>query len=281
MRQDLWLQATAISSLGVALAIVGVYLTLCLNLHQAARGLASGAAVMLVLDDKAPESQGRALAQSLAREPQVSRARYIGKDEALKRFRRQLGPQAGLLKGREKNPLPQTVEVLLRPGVDPAQGLIRRLAALESVREAVTSRPWLSRLEKTVRVMTEAAAALGLLLFAGVVFLVANTVRLAVYVRRDQLEVMALVGASASYMRLPFLWEAVIQALAAALIASALVTIILEVLSAPAALPMGLDLSDILVMNRVTPPALTILAAAAGVLGGYLGVGRALRPRGL
>jgi hypothetical protein len=44
---------------------------------------------------------------------------------------------------------------------------------------------------------------------------------------------------------------------------------------------MGLDLSDLLVMNRVTPPALTILAAAAGVLGGYLGVGRALRPRGL
>ncbi len=279
MAQDPWLQLTAISSLCVALAIVGAYLTLCFNLGDAARRLSTGASLMLVLDDQVSPGRGRALAARLAARPQVASARYLSRRQALERFRRQLGPHAGLLEGLEENPLPQAVELRLRPqsGLD---GFMAELGSLAGVEEVVTSRPWLHRLEKAVGVMGEIAAALGLLLFAGVVFLVSNTVRLAVYVRRQQLEVMELVGASTGYMRRPFLWEAVIQALAASVLASLLVAGIFRVLGAPAALPLGLDLGRLLQMPPQVPPVLGVVALAAGLLGGFLGVGRALKTRG-
>ena len=279
MAQDPWLQLTAISSLSVALAIVGAYLTLCFNLQDAARRLSTGASLMLVLKDEVSPARGRALALGLAARPQVESARYLSRAQALERFRRQLGPHAGLLEGLGKNPLPQSVELLLRPAA-PLEPLMAELKNLEPVQEVVTSRPWLHRLEEAVGVMREIAGALGLLLFVGVVFLVSNTVRLAVYVRRQQLEVMELVGASTGYMRRPFLWEAVIQALVASGLASLLVAGIFRVLGSPAALPLGLDLGRLLRMPPQVPLVLGAVALAAGLLGGFLGVGRALKTRG-
>lgn len=69
-----------------------------------------------------------------------------------------------------------------------------------------------------------------------------NTVRLAVYVRCEQLEILDLVGATAAYVRWSFMLEAVLQALTAAGLASLLVWMMLKVLEAPAELPLGLDL---------------------------------------
>jgi cell division transport system permease protein len=277
MRQDPWLQGVAVSSLGVALAIMGAYLTLCLNLGQAAEGLASGAAVMAVLGEEVSEQRGRELARELASRPQVERAAYVGRRQALERFRRQLGDRRGLLEGLRENPLPAAVELTLRPAA-PAEGLTAELAGLAGVAEVVTSRPWLHRLEEAVEVLGEAAAALGLLLFAGVVFLVANTVRLAVYVRREALEIMDLVGASNGYLRRPFLVETALQALAAAVLASGAVWLLLHLFRRPAALPLGLDAAQLLAFPPVVPPALAAVALAAGLLGGWLGVARALRP---
>jgi cell division transport system permease protein len=277
MRQDPWLQGVAVSSLGVALAIMGAYLTLCLNLNQALDRLAGGAAVMAVLAEETTPRRGRELAAELAARPRVARATYVGKEAALERFRRQLGESQGLLQGLRENPLPAAVELVLEPGA-PARGLAAELGRLAGVSEVVTSRPWLHRLEEAAGVLGEAAAALGLLLFAGVVFLVANTVRLAVYVRREALEIMDLVGASTGYMRRPFLVETALQALAAAALASGAVWLLLHLFRQPAALPLGLDAAQLLSFPPVVPPALALVALAAGLLGGWLGVARALRP---
>jgi len=278
MRQDLWLQGVAVSSLAVALAIVLAYMTLCYNLHRALASLSTGAAVVLALEDGVSPQAGRSLARQLAADAMVERARYVSKDEALRRFRRQLGRHRGLLEGLRGNPLPATVELVLRPGVDPEAGLTARLRELPGVAEVVTSRPWLQRLERAVGVGRELAAALGLLLFLGVVLLVANTVRLAVYVRRDQLEIMDLVGASTAYMRLPFLLESVIQALLASGLAVGLVWGLMELLATPLALPLGLDLRHFLGFPPLLILPLLGLAVLAALVGGLLGVGRALRP---
>ncbi|CAO0821938.1 hypothetical protein DFAR_2740003 [Desulfarculales bacterium] len=75
------------------------------------------------------------------------------------------------------------------------------------------------------------------------VLLVTNTVRLAVYVHREQLEILDLVGATESYVRWPFVLEAMLQALMASGLASLLVWGMLRVLAVPTELPLSLDLS--------------------------------------
>ncbi len=277
MRQDLWLQGVAISSLAVALAIVFAYLNLGLNLYGLVERLATGATVMVVLEENAAPGRGPELARELAGQPEVVSARFVPKQEALRRFRRQLGPRVGLLEGLSRNPLPDAVELQLRPGAAPVMVLTNRLRGMAGVAEVVTSRPWLHRLEEAAGIVAEVGWVLGVLLFAGVVLVVANTVRLAVYVRREELEIMALVGASNSYMRRPFLWETALQSLAAAGLAVLLVWGLLAYFAAPAALPLGLELSDLLRFRPLVALPFVLLALAAGLLGAWLGVGRALR----
>ncbi|MFH1033732.1 MAG: permease-like cell division protein FtsX [Pseudomonadota bacterium] len=278
MREDPWLQGVAISTLTVALAIVGAYLALCLNIQQAGSRLVTGATLMVALDDALSLEQARALSRELAANPQVDQVRLVNKDEALTRFRRQLGPHQGLLEGLEDNPLPNALEVFLVPGGRAAPGLVEELTHKAGVIQVVSSRPWLHRLEKSASTLAAVAVALGFLLFLGVVLLVTNTVRLAVYVRREHLEILDLVGATASYVRWPFVLEAMLQALAASGLASLLVWGLLRVLEAPAELPLGLDLSQLMGFPWQVPVALLLLAVLAGGLGGLLGVGRVLRP---
>lgn len=279
MSQNFWLQGVAVSSLAVTLAILFAYLNLCLNLYGAMERLATGASLMVVLADDAGSQRGVELARELTRRKEVLAARYVPKEEALKRFRAQLDSQAGLLEGLSRNPLPDAVEVQLRPGAAPVMVLTNHLEGLPGVDEVVTSRPWMHQLEEAAQMMAEVGLVLGALLLAGVVLVVANTVRLAVYVRREDLEIMALVGASLGYMRRPFLWETALQCLAASIIALLLVLGLLAFFTEPVSLPLGLDMNELLKFRPMMIPPFIAASLAAGLAGSWLGVGRALQPK--
>jgi len=277
MAENPWLQGVAITSMTVALAIIGVYFTLVFNLHQAARQTFTGAALVVVLEDWASPERGARIAAQTLDFTQVAEARFVSREEALERFSRQLGPKKDVLAGMDHNPLPNAVEVLLNPGRDPGDELIAALGALDGVREVLTARPWLQRLDTARRALTNLAAALGLLLFLAVTMLAGNTVRLAYHSRRAELEILDLIGSSPGYIRRPFVIEALLQALAASAAAYGLVAWLMVVLSAPATLPLGLDLSALFVLPPALPLVLAGVGAAAGLIGAWLGVGRALR----
>jgi len=279
MGEDLWLQGVAISTLAVALAIMGAYLALCLNLNQAAGRLLTGPTLLVVTDPQVRPEEGRELAAELARLPGVASAAYVDQQEAMIRFRRQLGPQADLLDDLDTNPLPNAVELVLTPDLAAPPELAAHIKNMAGVSDVVTGRPWLQRLERALRAGGELAVALGILLFLAVVLVTSNTVRLAVHVRRRELELMALVGAGGGYMRGPFLVEAVLQGLAAAALASLLLWGLFSLLAAPDALPWGLRLGQILTFPPLLPAALGGLAVVSGLMGGFLGVGRSLHPR--
>jgi cell division transport system permease protein len=279
MGQHFWLQGVAVSSLMVTLAILYAYLNLGLNLYGSLERLATGASVMVVLAEDAGPNRGPELALQLAGRKEVLSASFVPREEALKRFRDQLAARAGLLEGLNRNPLPDAVELQLRPGAAPVMVVTNYVRSLPGVAEVVTSRPWLHQLEQASGLAAEVGVVLGVLLLAGVVLVVANTVRLAVYVRREELEIMALVGATTGYMRRPFLWETTLQCLAASLLALLLVRALLAFFATPVPLPLGFDLVELLQFRPMLVPPFVLAALAAGLAGSWLGVGRALRPK--
>ncbi len=147
MGQNLWLQGVAVSSLAVTLAILYAFLNLGLNLYGSLERLATGASVMVVLGDDAGPQRGPELAQQLAKRKEVLSARFVPKEEALERFRAQLDSRAGLLEGLSRNPLPDAVELQLKPGAAPVMVIANHLNGIPGVTEVVTSRPWLHQLE--------------------------------------------------------------------------------------------------------------------------------------
>jgi cell division transport system permease protein len=199
---------------------------------------------------------------------------------ALERLAASLGEEARVLEGIGPKALPDAVEVEV-PGLslEAARALASRLASVPGAAEVDFGNAWLDRLETFVARARLAGAVLLALLAAATAVLVSNTLRLAVFARRDEIEIMKLVGATDGFVAAPFLLEGTLQGLlGGALAAGALVATHLGLaprLAAATRLAEGLRLADTL-----PPPLLAALAlggGAVGLLASALAVARSLR----
>jgi cell division transport system permease protein len=199
---------------------------------------------------------------------------------ALRRLADSLGEEAKVLEGVGPGALPDAVEVRA-PGISlaGARELARVLRGVPGATEVDYGNAWLERLESLVaRAKIAAAVLFGALAIATAV-LVSNTLRLAVFARRDEIEIMKLVGATSGFVSAPFLIEGVLQGLlGAGLAVLALVglhLLVLPRLKAAVALAGALGVRDTL------PPSLllglVLGGGLVGLLGSALSVARTLR----
>lgn len=200
--------------------------------------------------------------------------------EALRGLAADLGEQGRVLEGVGPGVLPDAVEVAA-PGISlaEARGLAGRLRALPGVAEVDYGTAWLEKLERLVGRARVAAVALFAALALATAVLVSNTLRLAVFARRDEIEIMKLVGATDAFVAAPFLIEGLLQGLlAGGLAVGALLAVhaaLMPRLAAAVEAARALRLADVL------PPALLLgllaAGAAVGLLGSALSVARTLR----
>ena len=200
---------------------------------------------------------------------------------ALRRLSDSLGDEAHLLGGVEPGALPDAVEVEA-PGIDltAAKALAARLrASVPGAADVDYGNAWLETLETVVRRARLAGVALFVLLALATAVLVSNTLRLAVFARRDEIEIMKLVGATDGFVSAPFLIEGTLQGLMGAGLAVlallALHGILLPRLAVAVPVAGRLTLADTL----PGPLVVALLAGGAGIgLGASaLSVARALR----
>ncbi|GAC1340891.1 MAG: permease-like cell division protein FtsX [Myxococcales bacterium] len=244
------------------------------------RSWGAEASLTLYLDPAQGDEQARSLAERVRAENPGLETVFVGRAEALSRLRVELGDLGPALDGLSQNPLPATLE--LRPRAPLSAAALRALAAelrgLPGVNDVDYGREWLDKLEALGRAL-RAAGGLALALVVGSALLVvANTIRLAVYARRDEIEIMKLVGATDAYVRLPFLLEGALQGLLGATFAlgglACLERWILPRAAAAFAFASGVP------APHLRPETLLLLLACGalvGFLGSYLAVARFLR----
>src|SRR5204862_8052707 len=140
---------------------------------------------------------------------------------ALRRLRVDLGDMAGALDGLAQNPLPPSLEITPRVSLPPAtvRFLAAQMGTLPGVTEVDYGREWLDKLEALARGLRVFGAGALFTVLGAALLVVANTIRLAVYARRDEIEIMKLVGATDGYVRAPFLLEGALQGLLGAALA--------------------------------------------------------------
>ena len=251
---------------------------------QGARALLTGwgaqASITLYLDRAATDEAARALAAKIrAADPDVEVV-YVDRAQALIRLKQELGDLASSLDGLATNPLPPTLEVT--PRGSPAPAVVRMMAArlgtLPGVADVDYGREWLDKLEALGRALRLFGAGALVIVLGAALLVVANTIRLAVYARRDEIEIMKLVGATDGYVRMPFLLEGALQGLlGAALALSALLAVQQWLLPRAAqafAFAAGTALPHLLPIQAA---GLLGVGALVGFLGSYLAVARFLR----
>jgi cell division transport system permease protein len=220
--------------------------------------------ITLYLDPQTTEPQALALSQQIQARGDLE-VRYIDPAAALRRLRSDLGELASALDGLTRNPLPSSLEIKPRKplAVPEVRVLAAELGQLGGVRDVEYGREWLDKLEALGRGLRAFGAGALLAVIGAALLVVANTIRLAVYARRDEIEIMKLVGATDRYVRAPFLMEGALQGLLGAAIAVGAVFAAQQWL-----LPRATQ--AFVYATGIGPPHLLPLHAAALLVGGAL-----------
>jgi cell division transport system permease protein len=210
----------------------------------------------------------------------VQRVRYVSKTEALAALKRSLGDEADLVDHLPRNPLPASVEVTPEPDVATPEGtrdLAARLAEVPEIEDVQGGAQWVDGLAKFQRLFQLVGLGVGAVLALAAILTVTTATTLVLHLRRDEMEIMRLVGATELTIRLPRLLQGLAQGLLAGTIAAAGLEAVYAV-TAPRLeplLPMTLGLERSVFLSL---PEIAILiggGAALGAIGGLLATRRA------
>ena len=274
---------TAVATVAIALAIVvlGSLLLVTWNAEHLLTQWTSAAEFSVYLRDDATSEQRGSIEGLLDGSGVVTGHQYVSKADAIARFRREFPDLASLTEGFSDNPFPASLEVQVRADAEQdgrADSLIKRIGPMSGVADLRYDRQWLATFSGAVRTIRGVGLTLAALMALAAGATVAAVVRLGLAARRDEIEIMQLVGAPLAYIRGPFVAEGIIQGGAGAL--AALVVLWLEYLLARGW--WGPDLTAMLDGGVIAflPVRLCLYLVAGGMLVGAAGGFAAARHAG-
>lgn len=203
----------AIATTAFTLVCFGVFLLLYLNLRELVGSLQEDIKAIVYLNDGLSPHAVSDLQGRMKSDPEVATVSYVSKEQALAEFRAQFPTEHGLLEGLGENPLPASFVVTMAPGFRSSASVKRwaeRLQTAPGVAEIQYSREWIENLASVIGYLELAAVAVGTVLSAASVTIIANTIRLALYARKDEIEIMRLIGATGTFIKIPYLLEGAI-----------------------------------------------------------------------
>lgn len=210
---------TAIFSLTAALTLVGLLLTLSWNARQALHAIGDRREMIVYLRDDVSEAQLQPLVERVRQ--YYGAPTYVSRAQAWEEFSQQVGDPE-LLKAVDQNPLPASLRIKLKPELlsYPAmEQAAQQLSQLPEVEDVRYGAEWVRRLDDVSGALHRSTIAVGVVVALAIVFILMNTLRLTVLARRQQVEIMTRLGATDRFVALPFVIEAVLEVLVAAVFA--------------------------------------------------------------
>ncbi len=202
--------AVSIGTIAIAFVTLGGFLLVSVNVQRVLDRWLESAEVSVYLYDDLSEELRTALELYVRQQPAVAGVEYVSKERALQRFRTDFPELIDVTSSLAQNPFPAAFEIRLRTEASDASAvddLTTGLAGRDGVADVRYDRRWLTRLIGIVTTARIAAAVIALVLMLGAAFTVAAVVRLSLHARREELDIMQLVGAPFSYIRGPFIVE--------------------------------------------------------------------------
>ncbi len=222
IRENPFINLVTVGTIAIAMILFGTFLLVFANLRALVDRLGGDVEISAYIDDAASPAAVASLGERLERVPEIDGVRFVSKAEALETFRKQNPEDVPLLAELDENPFPASYEVRLAPAhrdVETVKRLAAELAGDPAVEEVEYGEDWISRFSAFLGLLQAGGFALSVMLVIAVVFVVSNTIKLAVFARRDELEIMQLVGATNIFIRVPYLIEGLLQGGAGAIVA--------------------------------------------------------------
>ena len=206
------------SVIALSLTIYGTFALLLTNANTALEQWEGDHLITVFMERTASATQLAAVQEMITNVPGITGLKVITPAEAMGRLKVMLGSEAGLLDDLEENPLPSSIEFqLLRGKAESSRVLAHELGGWPGIEAVSYDYQWADRLAAVVKVVRYAGMVISFLLLSAVAMIISNTIKLTIIARRDEVEVMRFMGATDAFIKIPFIYEGILQGLLGAL----------------------------------------------------------------
>ncbi len=219
-----WLNILTILSISLSLLILSAFATITINADSVLKNWSRSFGLVVYLDDHLTAKAENALKAYFEKDSDIIEIKYISKDMAADELRKILGENSSVLDELKTNPLPSSFELklkreLLKPAIVKEKAdQISRMSGIDDVQ---FGDKWLSSLNTITNVMKTGALALGCSILLAIIFITYNTIKILFYRKSEEIETLKLLGATRTFIRLPFMLEGLFIGVIGGIISSA------------------------------------------------------------
>jgi len=209
-----FLSAVTIITIALSILIVSAFALFFTNANNVMNYWEKGVRIMAYLKPGISQKNLPDIKRKIQGIYGVQNVNFISKEEAFKRLKEQMKRQSSILMNLNENPLPDAFEICMIASSqrgEKVEEIATKIESLPSIEDVEYGQKWLERFTNIFDLFRLAGYAMGGIFFMAAVFIVANTIRLVIYTRREEIEIMRLVGASEKFIRGPFYIESIIQ----------------------------------------------------------------------
>ncbi len=251
---------------------VGIFLSLANNLRATARDLARNMNVVFYLDPGLAAEAVETLRQEVARPAFVEGVVLVTPDQALERFRTSFPDLADVVTGLKGNPFPPALELRVNARASASKEVLVFVEAMKKrpgVTDVLFNQDWVEKMQGFSRLAGAVGAFLGGILILTSFFIISNVVKLNVFARKNEIEILRMVGGTNLFIRIPFWLEGVTLGLLGSLLSLALLFVVIRLF--PVYLGASLGALQELLKFRYPDLNQALLLLGGGAATGFIG----------
>ncbi|MEE2900766.1 MAG: permease-like cell division protein FtsX [Myxococcota bacterium] len=211
LRRTFGVTSLSVTIIAMALSILALFWTLLANLEILSGEISREAGISADIDETLSLAKQRELTKEIEKWSNIESASLVTSTSAMEWLRNNLGKEADVLDGLPADLLPSSIEINLSDlATSDVQAVVSRLQKTEGIISVRYGFEDVERISAVLILIRTSMYILGLFLFVSIFLILSNAVRLAVYSRRDEIEVMSLIGGTRSFIVTPFVLEGAI-----------------------------------------------------------------------
>jgi len=210
---------------------VGIFMSLANNLRATARELSRNMTVAFYLDRGTSAADADALRQDLGKPAFVESVRMVTPEEAMEKFRQSFPELADIVTGLKANPFPVSIELRVNSKASASGEVVAFVNTMRTrpgVTDVLFNQDWVEKMQGFSRLAGAIGAFMGGILILTSFFIISNVVKLNVFARKNEIEILRLVGATNLFIRIPFWLEGIVLGLLGSLLSLGLLFVVIN-----------------------------------------------------
>jgi len=209
-----FLHMVSIVTIALSVFIVSAFSLFFNNATDFLDAWRKGVRIIAYMSDNVPDSQRIELMETIRNSSGVAAIEFISKDDAYNDLKRKIDQQSSLLDGLDKNPLPDSLEIILADScrrLEDIEELSQNIGGLPHVADVEYAQKWLYRFNGIYNLFKVTGLVLVSIFFIATLLIIVNTIRLVMYTRREEIEIIRIIGADEAFIKYPLFFEALAQ----------------------------------------------------------------------